>query len=98
MCPELDEYNELIELSHNKEILDEIFHFIYGGTEIKKCEHYEKLLAAARYYKVRELEDACKKMIIQTLNFNNAIKTLIFANKQHNTTEFKGAIIKFIGK
>lgn len=84
-------------LEESDQVLKELFRFFYCGEVKGLSAIAPKLLVAANKYLVDDLKTLCAGEIVETLNVENALKLLIFAN-QHNCGELEEYAVRFIAR
>jgi speckle-type POZ protein len=77
------------------EVFEELLTFIYTGNAPKAQTMIEKLLAAAEKYEILEIKDFCAIIIFKDIKNENAIQSLIIADK-YNVLKLLDKIIEFI--
>jgi hypothetical protein len=95
--------NDMIESQSNRctiddiesEVFEELLTFIYTGNEPKAQTMVEKLLAAAQKCEILEIKDFYANMIFKDIKNENAIQSLIVAEK-YNAMKLLDKIIEFI--
>jgi speckle-type POZ protein len=94
---------DMKEMSENQCLIDDIeFHvfeelvrFIYTGKTTKVKLLAPKLLPAAEKYNILQLKSICEDIIYFDLTNDNALKTLVFADK-YNAIKLSERVISFI--
>jgi speckle-type POZ protein len=95
--------NHMIESHLNQCIIDdieshvfeELLTFIYIANAPKAQSMAHKLITAAQKYEILDLKDICEDFIFKDLTNENAIQSLITADK-YNATKLLNKIIEFI--
>jgi speckle-type POZ protein len=77
------------------EVFEQLLTFIYTGNAPKAQTMVEKLLAAAQKYEILEIKDFCANIIFKDIKNENAIQSLIIADK-YKATKLLDKIIEFI--
>jgi hypothetical protein len=94
--------NHMIE-SHSNQNIDDIeshvfeqlLTFIYTANAPKAQSMAHKLIAAAQKYEILDLKDICEDFIFKDLTNENAIQSLLIADK-YNANKILNKIIEFI--
>jgi speckle-type POZ protein len=97
--------NDMIECHVNKcviqdvefEVFEELLTFIYTGKSPKAYSMADKLIAAAEKYEVLELKEICEDIVFNGITNQNAIQSLITAEK-YNAVKSIDKIIDFIAE
>jgi hypothetical protein len=77
------------------DVFEELLKFIYTGIRPKVDSMAKKLLVAAEKYEILDLKSICEDIIFRDITIENAIQTLIFADR-HMATKLIDKIIDFI--
>jgi hypothetical protein len=77
------------------DVFEELLTFIYTGKSPKAQSMAQKLLAVAEKYEILELKDICEEFIFKDLTNENAIQSLINADK-YNAMKVLDKIIDYI--
>jgi hypothetical protein len=77
------------------DVFQELLSFIYTGKSAKIKSMARKLLIASEKYNISELKSICEGIIYNDLNSENAIESLLLADK-YNAINLRDKIINFI--
>lgn len=87
--------NEVTITDIRPEIIEKMLEYIYCD-EISNIDSYaQELLEAADKYQIQALKGICEESIIKSINFENAIRILILADR-HNAQQLVKFVTEFI--
>lgn len=85
-----------IKFPEDREVLKQIFKFIYGGTIDENFEDILTLAKTAKKFEIKELGKFCDQKLISNLSAENAIDLLIFSSNFN--AEMENHVLRFIAK